>query len=496
MQFLLDTLSLINSRRSIAAGGGIDFARQLAERERSASGGQPQKKFRSIAAPKGSKLAAGYVDRTQMRTSEEDDDKAERVKALEEMMKLQQIDEETFKKLRDEILGGDVTTTHLVKGLDFKLLERVRRGEDVLNGGTNEESRVEDEDVDEEFEELEDMEVKAIAKEKTAKKGEMAPPSLIPGKKRTRDQILAELKASREAAKATAAPALGDKFKKIGAPRSSSRIERDSKGREILITVDENGKEKRKVRRAPVEAETSKSHGLLEPDKDAKPLGMEVPEIPAEVKEDDEDINIFDDAGDDYDPLAGLDDEDDESEAEGELPKSKKSKTETEIEDKVAPGIMAPPPRPRPATSNRNYFGESKSEEIRESAPTPKALSDPTLLAALKKASSLAPITKSAAENDEEAAKEARRKKMLQIDTRDEEDMDMGFGSSRFEDEADFEEKKIKLSEWGKGGSDDDEGGHKEGGKAKRKRGPKKRKGDSNSAADVMKVLEKRKAAD
>jgi hypothetical protein len=32
-------------------------------------------------------------------------------------------------------------------------------------------------------------------------------------------------------------------------------------------------------------------------------------------------------------------------------------------------------------------------------------------------------------------------------------------------------------------------------GKGKRKRGPKKRKGDGNSAADVMRVLEKRKAA-
>ncbi len=69
----------------------------------------------------------------------------------------------------------------------------------------------------------------------------------------------------------------------------------------------------------------------------------------------------------------------------------------------------------------------------------------------------------------------------------------MGFGSSRFADEEDFEEKKVKLSEWGKGGDDDGEEGGK--GKEKRKRGPKKRKGDSNSAADVMKVLERRKAS-
>jgi hypothetical protein len=111
--------------------GGFDFARQLAEARSSSS--QPTKKFRSTAAPKGTKLPSAYVDRSKLRQEESTDEKAERVKALEEMMKLQQIDEETFIKLRDEILGGEVTSTHLVKGLDWKLLERVRRGEDVLN---------------------------------------------------------------------------------------------------------------------------------------------------------------------------------------------------------------------------------------------------------------------------------------------------------------------------------------------------------------------------
>ncbi|KAL3419093.1 hypothetical protein PVAG01_09315 [Phlyctema vagabunda] len=473
--------------RSIAAGGGVDFARQLAERERGDSG-QPQKKFRSIAAPKGSKLASGYTDRTQQRVSEEDDDKAARVKSLEEMMKLQQIDEATFRQLRDEILGGDVSSTHLVKGLDYKLLERVRRGEDVLSGKTEEEEKEEIEDVDDEFEELEEKEVAAIAKEKTVKKGEMAPPSLMPGHKRTRDQIIAEMKAARQAAKEAAVPALGPKFKKVGGPRSTSRIERDSKGREVLITVDEHGNEKRKVRKVQEEPEEPKCHGLLMPDKDAKPLGMEVPEAPIEL-EVEEDIDIFDDAGDDYDPLAGLQDEDDDSgsDEDGEVPESKKPKTESSV-----PGSMGPPPKPKQTTASRNYFGESRTAE--EDSSTPKAFSDPTILAALKKASSLAPIEKAPA-NEEEAAKEARRKKMLQVDNRDEDDMDMGFGSSRFEDEADFDEQKIKFSEWGKDG-DDEDGEGKTDGKGKRKRGPKKRKGDANSAADVLKVMERRKAAE
>ncbi|KAI9048324.1 hypothetical protein LZ554_008118 [Drepanopeziza brunnea f. sp. 'monogermtubi'] len=471
---------------------GNAFARQLAERNASSS--LPAKKFRSAAAPKGVKLAEGYTDRAQqLRSTGSDDDeeneKVTRVKALEEMMKLQQIDEATFIKLREEILGDEVKDrAKLVKGLDWGLLER------AAEAG---EEEGEEEDLDGEFERFEEREVEAVVKEKEKKRGEMAPPALT-GKKRTRDQILADMKAARQAAKEAAAPSLGAKFKKVGVRRAESRIERDGKGREVLITVDEHGNEKRKVRRVVEEPVAEKGHGLLMPDKDAKPLGMEVPEIP-KVVEEEEDINIFDDVDDEYDPLAGLgddtsEDEPDPENEDGEIPDEDKAKTKDEAISKSAPGSMAPPPRP---AASRNYFNtpsaSASSLSSSSSSAKPPALTDPTLLAALRKASSLnLPTTE--APSTEEAAKEARRKKMLQRDDRDAEDMDMGFGSSRFADEEDFEEKKIKLSEWGGqgGGSDDDETGGSKGG-AKRKRGPKKRKGDVNSAADVMKVLERRK---
>lgn len=428
----------------------------------------------------------------------EEDDKVKRVKALEEMMKLQQIDEQTFVKLREEILGYEVGMQRagLVKGLDWSLLQRARKGEvgvmDVLEGKAAEKDEeeggegTEEVDVDDEFERLEDQEVEAVVREKTDKKGEMAPPSLT-GKKRNRNQILADLKAARLAAKEAAEPSLGSRFKKVGAKRTESRIEMDSKGREVLITIDENGNEKRKVRKVPPksEPELPKGHGLEMPDKDVAPLGMEVPEIPkAPELEEEENVNIFDDAGDDYDPLAGLEeDPSDDEQEDGEL-----SDSAPTAPPKSEPGSMVPPPRP---TQPRNYFGTSSDTTKTEDSTTPKGLSDPTLLAVLKKASTLNPIAAEAA-NAEEAAKEARRKKMLQADDRDAQDMDMGFGSSRFGDEEDFEEKKVKLSEWGSKGDDDEEGG-KGDGKGKRKRGPKKRKGDGNSAADVMKVLERRK---
>ena len=74
---------------------------------------------------------------------------------------------------------------------------------------------------------------------------------------------------------------------------------------------------------------------------------------------------------------------------------------------------------------------------------------------------------------------------------RDDEDLDMGFGTSRFADEEDFDDSKVKLSTWGD--KDDDGEGQSKGGQSKRKRGPKKRKGDANNAADVLRVMEARK---
>jgi len=211
----------------------LDFARQLAEKNQpGAENSQPQKKART-SAPKGSKLAQGYVDRAKTRQEqEEEDERAARLAALEESFKKEEIDQATYDRLRSEIAGGDLSSTHLVKGLDFKLLERVRKGEDVFNGESKtekdepeqaeekQESELE-EDADDILEKLESSEVKEKAKEKTQKKGQFAPTSLNPSQKRSRNQILAELKAAREAAKAKEESALGSKFKKIGAKKSS-----------------------------------------------------------------------------------------------------------------------------------------------------------------------------------------------------------------------------------------------------------------------------------
>ncbi len=482
--------------RSVA-GARVDFAKQLAERNQAAD--KSNKRFRT-SAPKGSRFAEGYVDRAKTR-EEEDDERAERLKALEEALKKEEIDRETYDRLRGEIAGGDLSSTHLVKGLDFKLLERVRRGDDVYNekakppgdhGEAPEEER--EDDPDDILEQLESTEVKAIEKEKVQKKGQFAPTSsLVPGQKRSRNQILAELKAARAAAaKAKEESSLGSKFKKIGEKKKpGTRIERDGKGREVMIIVDEDGHERRKVRKIDAKAleeEQAREAELLAA---GEVLGMEVPEFyrkqleAQQAEEDAKEVNIFDDAGSDYDPLAGLEGSDASSdEEEGEAKEEPKAPAPTPSQE------MPPPPKPS-ASAARNYFKDSKTGLASAETYKTPSLDDPTFQAALKKAKAASALEKSE-EEKKAAEREERLKKKLSEQNRDDEDMDMGFGSSRVEDEADMDETKVKLSAWG-GDDDDDEGRGGGGDKSKRKRGGKKRKGDKNNFEDVMKVMQRQK---
>jgi len=491
--------------RSVAGGARLDFARQLAERNQTVS--DPKKGNTRISAPKGSKFAEGYVDRAKTREEQEEDERAARLKALEESFKKEEIDQATYDRLRGEIAGGDLSSTHLVKGLDFKLLERVRKGEDVYGEGETPSSKPdldaeggspEGDDADDMLEQLESTEVQAIEREKVQKKGQFATTSLNPGQKRSRNQILAEMKAARAAAKAKEDSSLGSKFKKIGVKKApGTRIERDSKGQEVMIIIDEDGHERRKVRKInhrAVEEQQREEASLMS----ETVLGMEVPEFykkqlaellaEQEAEEARKEVNIFDDAGSDYDPLADLEGSDSEDE-EGE--EKDKPKPTTEKESKPPTADMPPPPRPA-AAGARNYFKDSKIGLTSEETYKAKTLDvkDESFLAALRKVKTI-----SAAEKSEEEQKMAEREQRLQKklleSNRDDADLDMGFGSSRMEDEADMEESKIKLSAWGEEGDDDDgEGG---GDKSKRKRGPKKRKGDKNSFADVMKVIERNK---
>ncbi|PGH33386.1 hypothetical protein GX50_03773 [[Emmonsia] crescens] len=512
---------------------GVDFARQLADLRRE-SQPPPAKKFRSSAAPKGAKLAEGYQDRTLLRRAahneednDEDDDRGvrgdddleNRIRALEDMVKLGQIDRPTFEKLRAEIgVGGDVKSTHLIKGLDWTLLQRVKAGEDInaLRPSPSE-SGVEGQpqkdvvqDVDAEFDMVLEEKEKKIKeptqKVEKVKKGAMAPPSPDAGRKMTRDEILKQLKASRAASGVQNTPygppasTLGERFKKIGTkPEKKRWIEKDERGRrrEVLLTTDAEGKTKRKVRwldKPGGQMQKNGDGGLLMVDKDAKPLGMEVPaevlsranaNAAAAVEEEDDDI--FQGVGRDYNPLAAEDDDGYSSsdESDGEVkekaspPRPDVTKDNSHAQSEYASSKPAKP---------RNYFATSSTQEDLETANERKPISaDPTILAALKRAAAIRQTSPSTLDDDADLDQEAvlKRKKFLEEAKRremeDAMDLDLGFGGSRFGDE---EDEEIGWEGEGRGAG------------AKRKRGPKKRKGDKDSVSDVMKVLKGRRQGD
>ncbi|KAF2228039.1 hypothetical protein BDZ85DRAFT_315533 [Elsinoe ampelina] len=507
---------------------------------------RPAKKLKTLD------LGKGYTNRALERLNNDSEDvrdeKERRIHALARKVVQGELEEEEFERLREEIAGGDVESTHLVRGLDRKLLERVRKGEDVMTGEGEEEKS--DEPVDEDFEELEAKEVQTREKEKIEKKGELnSEATAATGAKRNRDAILAELKAKRaqEAqARLQARPDLGDKFRKIEERKEKPRTMIDSKGREVIITRDENGKIKKKVRKvAPppdkLIEEANRSVKFLDEDVVMPKLKEASPAAPEEDTLD----NMFDDVADDYDPLAGLVGDDSsssnssDSDAEdGEInePKPPAASAPAQATTDRAPDpthASTPPALPSPHPSQpRNYFSTTRpapsTDETLTPAPTANPFQDPSFLSAISRAGNMAkfkmhlgdgdstdPSAADASDkakpdadddNEEDAdtrlerlEKEARLKKkraeLMASMGRDDEDLDLGFGGGRFDEDDDGEEGgKVKLSEWGKDGDGDEEGRGGGKGREKRKRTRNKggRKGDKDGAKDVLEVMRRR----
>lgn len=467
--------------RTVKGSTGINFARQVSENNAGGPGSK-SRKFRTTA-PKGSKLAQGYQDRTRDRIDEENDEAVKRIKALEESLKLGEIEQEEFERLRDEITGGDVEKTHLVKGLDYKLLEKIRRGDDLSGESKKSDTTQEEVDnVDDELEQLETKEVVAVHKEKAEKKGQLADPIRRAATKKSRDEILAELKASRKRPREDQAPVstLSSKFRKINAPEPTTRLERDKNGRDVLIITDADGNVKRKVRKATEKTESMKDQEFSMP-KEVLGADVVIPESRAPEPQEESDDDIYADIGDDYNPLGDMDEDDSENEEE-KTPNTK-------------PAIKPPSDVGDKSNKPRNYFQEDPSAtSVLANMKNP--LSDPKVLAALaQKEGSRRANGEIEKPVSEEEARLRRRVEMLSGHDRDLDDMDMGFGSSRHDDAEEMSGSRVKISEW-KGAMnddlDDDGEGQKHDGKP-RKRGPKKGKGDKNKVSDVLKVMERQR---
>ncbi|KAF3911846.1 hypothetical protein AA313_de0208664 [Arthrobotrys entomopaga] len=376
-----------------------------------------EKKFRS-SAPLGSKLPQGYTDRTKLRDSEDvpGGDAERRMASLMKLVEEGQLTREEAIE-QSKAFGGDARSTHLVKGLDFKLLERARQGENVLSGDKDESK--DDEEIEDELDKALEKEVESVKrgrKEDADDDDDDAPP-----KQKTRAEILAEWRKSREeaAAKKAAENSLGSKFKKFGEREKKSKAPKEE-------TTRPEDSAPRKKRKRDIEDPQKAREKAIE---SGEILGMLPPELPSAKaskpvdEKEDEDVNIFDDAPDEYDPLAGLQDSDD-SDSEGEVADKGEKKKEM-------------PPPPPPANRPRNYFATpSKDADMSTDSIASKPLSGqdlantPELSAAIKKAAQMRELSK-ARLDDEEAKKEAKHKAMLQSAYRDDEDVDMGFGGSR-----------------------------------------------------------------
>lgn len=427
---------------------------------KSKSGEPPSKKFKASSAPKGAKLPSGYTDRTKTRDADDaeeadeepKDERERRLKELTELAKAGKVDMEYVIE-QSKLLGGDISSTHLVRGLDFKLLEKVRKGVNVFDGDRGDsEDEEKEEDFDEELDQVLEREVEVKPKEKAEE----------PPKKKTRAEILAELRKAQEEKKKAADAHLGTRFKKIGQKNEDKKKEEDPDEGKVKYKyiTDENGKVKRvRVKKKVKEPEMKPTGPVLGAD-------VVVPKAPV-VEENDDDFDIFEGVGTDYDPLASVRDEDgDSDEEEGD---DKETENIKESKGK-APEDSTKESAPKAKIKLFDDDNEPFQDEIPKSAADLLA-ANPELAAALKKASAIAE-KRQREQEDEAKAKEEKLRRMIESADRDMMDMDMGFGGTTTY-------------------ADDDEDGPVTEGTKKRKRGKKKGPGDKNDFENVKKYMGK-----
>ena len=486
-----------------------DFSRQSADKKDGA-------KRKKVSRPFEPRPTSAGRENQQRFNDDEDDERAKMMKELTEAVKNEEIDVETYEKIRDQITGGDLSATHLVVGLDRQLLERIRNGEDVYKAVP--ESKTGDDPVvnaDEALDLLAEKEVVAEVHERKEKQSERV---------LTKKDIVAQLKARRQAEQESK-QGRDMPFSSLGERREDGsyvRFEVDDKGREVMVVTLPDGTVKRKVKKAkkgqpPLEEPEPDRQSAIEPHKKAEPreeqdVMIPKPVLPPTPEQDedleepakpeivvDDDVDIFDGV-EEYDPLAGLDESDAEADASAKPPEP--------------PELGKPSQETVSPKSNRHQrlFDEELSKHSvlsRLTAPVqdPEAIAKFAARASAINASRFRnnedndsdenanPANPRPKERQRDEDREARLKRKLaelQGDDRDAEDMDLGFGGSRFDDLEDMEmdEQRVRLSTWG-----EEEGGGRgnKGGAQKRKRGPKRKKGDKNNIDDVMKVMEARK---
>ncbi|KAK4698267.1 hypothetical protein P7C70_g8014, partial [Phenoliferia sp. Uapishka_3] len=277
---------------------------------------KPRANAKKFKKKEGAADEGAYRDRAAERRDGKDGDFSAAEKLLEDFKARSEAAEDK-QAIEEQMkyLGGDAEHSVLVKGLDMALLERMK----------HEQSR----DSDQTLEDVEDELDRALFEKP---------------KKRTRDEMVAELKASRgssaagpvvpkdEEASLEKAKAAG-RFKPINKP--------STKGKE-KEKVPEVGEKKRRKKKVKV-VEGSMPPPPL-PVKAAAPSKVSVPPPPM-FDDGDDDGDIFGDVGD-YKGLSDSDDDDDDDSATKPKPKP----------------TIPPPPSDSSAATKRKYFDDDEED--------------------------------------------------------------------------------------------------------------------------------------
>ncbi|KAI5477003.1 hypothetical protein MNV49_006961 [Pseudohyphozyma bogoriensis] len=284
---------------------------------------------------------SAYRDRAAERRLGKDNDFSAAEKLLADFQaRASGVEDKAMLEEQMKYLGGDAEHSVLVKGLDMALLERMKNKQSL-------EAELSLEDAEEALD-------KALAAPVEKKK------------RKTRDEIIAELKASRAAGGAGAGDEEGKqrekeeaekleqakmagRFKPIGAPKVSKKPGKEVEGRE---------KKKRKKIKTTSTSETAPSTSTATAKAPSPP--PKSTKATVEVPEDfDADADIFGDAGDYKGLTSGSDSDDDDGEG------GAKSKPEVE-----------PQPSTMTAAGKRKYFSDDEDDEGPLPSTVPSAVTN------------------------------------------------------------------------------------------------------------------------
>ncbi|TFY73505.1 hypothetical protein EWM64_g10507 [Hericium alpestre] len=286
-----------------------------------------------------------YRDRATERRTGKEHDYAQIEAVLEDFERRNAEEDKAKVEAQRQYLGGDSDHSILVKGLDFALLEQNKAR---LASAT---SKEDDESLEQTFLSLRSASISAE-------------PSAAPGKKRTRADLIRELKEKRSVSNSEAAETptppedkkINHKFKPIGAHDTGK------KKKKVKADEGEDGerkKKKRKVVKAVGQGESGSKDSVkaevpptkkedTHPSEVASTSTTRLPE--PEPMEEDEEVDIFAGAGD----YAGFDlGDEDEDEEEGL------------VKDQPPTAKPAREPSPIPSAPRRNWFGD-------EAEPSPQ----------------------------------------------------------------------------------------------------------------------------